>query len=253
MGDAKDIKITAIFETKEVWIKYRWEFMRRDPEFIREFDKLSDSYAHYKEGDLSEEEFYNAAREYGNAFDIAVPVKGPFLGPPWLDRHKSYEEMKQEYGKNSLAMQIFDAFIGNTVRIIRDSNNSKSHLLRNTVCAIDGLSVPDDHLVIDIDFSQVNQIHKLKELVSLCINEEWKAFRKKHPGLHEKINESDFEVILKVGDIKEGEKGITWTELGNRIYGPYDSDKNNRADKAEQRYNRYEYLIRGGWRKFRFP
>jgi hypothetical protein len=29
-----------LFKTKRQWAKYRWEFMRRDPDFIPRFDNL---------------------------------------------------------------------------------------------------------------------------------------------------------------------------------------------------------------------
>jgi hypothetical protein len=62
----------------------------------------------------------------------------------------------------------------------------------------------------------------------------------------------DFDKIIQVGDLKKKEKRISWNELGKRCFTK-DADPDSRKKKAIQPDARYEELINGGWRDFRFP
>jgi len=63
-----------LFKTKREWVKYRWEFMRRDPDFISAFDNVIRLNKLYNDGKLSEEMLDKAVRKFSKEFEIPQPV-----------------------------------------------------------------------------------------------------------------------------------------------------------------------------------
>jgi hypothetical protein len=267
MDNEKSSNLIEIFKSKKEWIKYRWEFMRRDPDFIRAFDRLLNLMTLYEKGEIPEEELDEAEINYRKEFDLRMPL----LGPACFDRTKSYDDIVQEKGEKSFTIFILGAsIIHNTVSIMMNNHrwNKISQMLNNVATEelspeqysmlredifqylhLDGGDIQNDHLRIDIDLNRVSSITALKRVVNMYIDLEWKSFLQKNPERPKSINRVDFDKIIEVGDSKKAEKGISWDKLATKVF-PNDP---NGPRKAKQHYARYEELINGGWRMFRFP
>ena len=127
-----------IFKTKREWVKYRWEFMRRDPDFIPAFDNVIRLNNLYNDGKLSEEMVDKAVRKFSKEFEIPRPVC-------LIDRNKSYDEIELEKGKDSLTICFISRYVGQAISIIAGFGDNSNPDKRNVV--------PKDHLVLDIDLS----------------------------------------------------------------------------------------------------
>lgn len=216
-----------LWKIKREVIKYRWEFMRRDPTFISSYDNLLKLQKLYKAGGVSADEMSNAVREFRKEFEMERP-----LG--FADRTKSYDELEQQHGKDSLTILALYTYLGNAVYEISSYGDQK---------------VPKDHLILEIDFNKVNSITALKALVSEYIDMYYKGqYLRNHPK-RQTLNKVNYDKILAVGDLKKENKLISWEDLGERIFP---GDQNGKR-KALQHYARYEDMINGGWRLMRFP
>lgn len=204
--------------------------LRRDPDFISAFNNLLRLSNLYNDGNISEEEVDNATKEFSKEFEIPQPIG-------LIDYKKSYDELEKEKGKDSLTIYFLHRNVGNAVSMITDFGGNH-HV------------VPKDHLVLDIDFSKVNSITALKELVTWHIDIYWKqCFLPRNCDQANLIKKVDFDKIIQVGDLKRQEKRISWEKVAERFFP---GDPNGKR-KAKQHYARYEELVNGGWRMFRFP
>ena len=177
-----------LFKTKRQWAKYRWEFMRRDPDFIPRFDNLLNLNNLYNEGKISEEEFEKAVRDFCKEFEIPMPLC-------LIDRNKSYGEIEEEKGHDSLSLYILSRNMGHAISMLSTYG---------------GEPLPNDHLVLDIDLSKINSITALKELVIWHIDMYWKdIYLPKHPYHPKPKRMVDFDKIIQVGDLKKKEKRIS--------------------------------------------
>jgi len=227
-----------LFKTKREWVKYRWEFMRRDPDFIPAFDNVLRLNNLYNDGKVPEEMLDEAVRKFSKEFEIPQPVC-------LIDRKKSFDEIELEKGKDSLTICFMYRYFGQAISIITGFGDNPNPGKPNLV--------PKDHLVLDIDLSKVNSITALRELVIWHIDSYWKEyFLPKHPDRPKPKRIRDFDKIIEVGDLKKKEKRISWNELAKRCFSD-DPDPDSRKKRAIQHYARYEELINGGWRDFRFP
>jgi len=136
-------------------------------------------------------------------------------------------------------MAMLGGIVGSAVKIAMRLNRHNKYTLMK------------DHLVIDIDLNRVNSITALKRVVNMYVDLEWGRFLHNHPDRPASINKrkDNFDKIIEVGDIKKKEKGISSKKLAQRVF----PDDPNGEKKTKQHYARYEELINGGWRLFRFP
>lgn len=177
-------------------------------------------------------------RKFSKEFEIPQPVC-------LIDRKKSFDEIELEKGKDSLTICFMYRYVGQAVSMITGYGDNPNPGKPNLV--------PKDHLVLDIDLSKVNSITALRELVIWHIDSYWKEyFLPKHPDRPKPKRMRDFDKIIEVGDLKKKEKRVSGNELVKRCFS-YDPDPDSRKKKAIQHYARYEELINGGWRDFRFP
>jgi hypothetical protein len=229
MGNKKN---NCFFKTKKEWAKYRWEFMRRDPDFIKAYDELLNLFGHFKNGEVIEEELQKAVKNFSKEFNI-IPSGS------LIDRKKSYDELEQEFGKESLIFAFLNRNMGNAVWMVSQYG---------------GNPVPKDHLLIEIDFSEVNSLTALRDIINLYVDLEWKSFLSKHPEREKtkKLRPSDFDIIIQVGDLKKENKQISCRMLAERCFLD-DLDPDSRKKKVTQHLARYHELTGGGWRDFRFP
>jgi hypothetical protein len=216
-----------LFKTKREWAKYRWEFMRRDPAFTSAYDNLLRLWSLYNDGSVSKEDVNKATKEFSIEFEIPYPIA-------FIDHKKSFEELVQEKGEDSLTVCFLYRYSGTAVSIVSRYEGE----------------VPKDHLMIDINLSIVNSIDALKKLVNWHVDKYWKeCFLPKYPDRSTLIKKTNFDMIIQVGDLKKQMKRISLGKLAKIVF-PDDPDGKR---KVQQHDARYEELINGGWRMFRYP
>ena len=228
----------SLKEAKKSWLKYRWEFMRRDPEYIRAYNEITElaGKAHNQTGhhiENIETILADKIKEYCKALELFMPIL--------LDPNKSFEELNEinyEADSPGLNQAVFHT--------IHDQQPVKIY------SQYGGEDIPKGILLLEIDFDRVNSIDALKKTVIDKIDFYWKNDYLQRLPQRIKVNKVNFERILQVGDLKRSLPRLSWKEIASETF-PDDSDSDSAIMKAKQHYSRYEELINGGWRNLKFP
>jgi hypothetical protein len=220
----------------EEWFRVRWEFMRRDPEYVKAFERIRKI-----EEQNSEDKkiLIDELRKTFQEFDLNIPWDGINL-PRLPDPNRSFDELTAHHS----AMALFGyCFSSGAITI---------HWFKDR-------GLPHDGLVLDIDFNKVNSIEALRQSVDAIIEYHWNSwYLPRHPK-RERRNKTDFDIIIKIGDLKKGNPEATYRELAEKVF-PQEMDyespnasPESAIKKTEQHYKRYQKLTEGGWRSLKFP
>jgi hypothetical protein len=247
------------------WVRWRWEFMRRDPEYRKAYEEAQG----YREAagfcfgpvvqrpdsvDYSKTPQGREEAKLCERFDL----RGLFL----IDPDESFEDIceiiKPAYMKNQpKAVEELDpAQLG----WLHDNLTSRS--VKVTVKRFEEVkrkakvSFPI-RVAFDIDFARVNSIDSLKDYISNLIDWHWDNIRylekveASRPNIHEgSAKATDFDLILKIGSLRE--ENMTYRKIGEEVYQS-DTDPESAKKKAQNHAKRYKELTRGGWRILRYP
>jgi len=208
-------------------IKYRWEFMRRSPDYISVFKQ---------ERELAKEESpaINLFKKYEfwNTFGLFCSE----LPDPNL----SFEDLQASEDHNIVDEPFF--------RINFIHKNFKPEALISYFTYLEGKIDFNEFNKIEftIDFSKVTSIGTIKEFVSRLIDDHWTNYQKR-VGHRKKSREADdFELILKVGELRDNE-GLTYSKIADEIFPEVENSKSAQS-KVSRYYKRYKNLINGGYR-----
>lgn len=208
-------------------IKYRWEFMRRSPDYISVFKQ---------EKELAKEESPSInlfkKYEFWNTFGLFCSE----LPDPNL----SFEELQTGENQNIFNEPFF--------RINFILKNSKPEAGISYFTYLDGKIDFNEFnkLEFTIDFSKVTSIDTIKEFVSKLIDDHWTNYYKR-VGHRKKSREADdYELILKVGELRDNE-GLTYNKIAEEIFPEAENSKSAQG-KVSRYYKRYQALINGGYR-----
>lgn len=238
MTSRKDISSSSLKEANKVWLKYRWEFMRRDPEYIKAYNEVKEleKKVQNKSGqdiDSIEAALDEKISKYYKLFELSIP----FLVEP----SKLFEEVaKINYEAESPGL---------TQAVFYSTHDQKPVKIYTKYGSQE---VPRDILLMEIDFTKVNSIDALKKAVINQIDFYWKNDYLQRLPERIKVNKVNFDKIIEVGDFKKDNPRITWKEIATKTF-PDDLDTESAIMKTKQHYSRYEELINGGWRYLQFP
>jgi hypothetical protein len=238
MTSRKGSNSSSLKEAKKFWLKYRWEFMRRDPEYIRAYNEIMELEGKVQNKSDQDIDSIEAAldekiKKYYKLFELSMPF--------FWDPNKPFEEVtKINYEAESPGL---------TQAVFYSTHDQKPVKIYTKYGSQD---VPRDILLMEIDFTKVNSIDALKKSVIGQIDFYWKNDYLQRLPERIKVNRVNFDKIIEVGDLKKSNPRITWKEIAAKTF-PDDSDPESAIMKAKQHYSRYEELINGGWRDLRFP
>jgi len=199
------------------WEKYRWEFMRRSPEYCEAYNELQDYLNDSKHTDI--EKAYTGLR-YINQWGF-YPRGSKFPNP-----FNSFEEefKPEEVGK------YFD----------------RSY----------SVSMSADVLAISINLNEINSVHEIKTRMAEDFEKALELMKKqnKKPKARKRI---DYDVILMVGDLRgEGltYEQIA-KKIFPRDFN--DNNENAKPEsairKVGQYYQKYKDLVNDGYKDVTFP
>jgi len=208
-------------------IKYRWEFMRRSPDYVSVFKQ---------EKELAKEESPSInlfkKYEFWNTFGLFCSE----LPDPNL----SFEELRASEDHNIANEPFF------RINFIHKNFKPEAGIFYFTY--LDGKIDFSEFNKIEftIDFSKVTSIDTIKEFVSKLIDDHWSNYDKR-VGHREKSREADdFELILKVGELRDNEE-LTYSKIAEEIFPEVENSKSAQS-KVSRYYKRYKNLISGGYR-----
>lgn len=200
-----------ICESEKEWLRIRWEFLRRDPEYLRVWKQMQDFHAgriKIDEGDKSMAEFQEAA--------------------------SSLKEVLMGYDDFGLSSWV-DPALGFD-KVVQDSELLSCLLNRKSHSVLVDLPVPTcDHMPatmsIHIDLARVRSITALKQYVWNIIHEELQNVSRTQ------VRDRDYEKILRAGILKE--QGKSHSEIADAIY-ENDVDRDNAINKVGKLLKRFE-------------
>jgi hypothetical protein len=208
-------------------IKYRWEFMRRSPDYISVFKQQ-------KELVNEESPSINLFKKYEfwNTFGLFCSE----LPDPEL----SFEELQASEDHHIADEPFF--------RINFIHKNFKPEAVISYFTFLEGKIDFNEFNKIEftIDFSKVTSIDTIKEFVSRLIDDHWTNYHKR-VGHRKKPREADdYELILKVGELRDSEE-LTYSKIAEEIF-PEAQNSKSAQSKVSRYYKRYKNLINGGYR-----
>jgi len=230
------------------WLKWRWEFMRRNLEYRNDYQKVKDlqQKAIYPLGSIIEKTIENDGEVFIDKYDR-------YRDTPEYDEEKKICR-KYELRKMLNPDKTIEALLGKSERSSKklcpndevrragrvqewakaffywhteiDSLDSQAIRILNTSKTVDTtkpwyftrkevLKNIEPSLTLHIDFRKVNSVTALMKEVSTIIKRHSKAYRK----LKEKkrLYRTDYDLILKIGDMKEKEN-MTYPEIAKIIF-----------------------------------
>jgi len=258
------------------WMKYRWEFMRDDPEYRTMYNEIVNTRKKAKlkaplalltyamvtnekiVRKLERERLRFQRLPYWQTEDGAIEFKfkdkfnlhftfgiyGVLLNP-----EKSFEEIWA--GEDG-----WDDFQKNSFRLSLHQDLKQTPI---TYSGTIGEYKPTSYtLTIHVDFEKVNSIDALKNKIIEDIDQGWQRYNK-FCG-HKKVKkQTDYDVILQVGRLKNKEKGITNMGIAKKMF-PRDFNPNNEnanpetaIRKISQYIKTYNGLINGGYKTMTYP
>lgn len=234
-------------EKRIKWLKYRWEFLRRNPAYKDIYEKNVERLR--KQAKYSPDNFQEigSKRRYLYLETKEADIERKYckqFGLPsqcLIDPEKSFDDLIQ----GSLSMEKVGFWPSTFWEIWGKWTQSESHVM------------------IDIDFAVINSIEALKEeageLIEFLYVEFYKKYDKKYypPVSDIKKREADFEIILQAGDMRTG--GLKLREIAEKIY-PDDFDPENENENPESAIKlidyyckQYKKLVGGGYKALTYP
>lgn len=275
-------------EDRRYWIKYRWEFLRRNKEYQSDYlmlkskdnpsryaaleafynkwgismvldpDKSFEELIHCKDDDPKIQRWVSMYFESGIDQQAVAwyypyaPPSGEVMSP---DRREEIEKTLRWIDENlERKKKIIKLSDGNSVEVI-EQGGTTTYSPQHNDCVITSTAYRSSRSIlrIEIDFSRVNSIPKLKKEISNRIDLEVG----RHLDDEEKLNKTDYDIILKVGDLNR--RGLKDKDIARKLF-PEHFDINNYDARPESiirnmnRLNaRYEELVNGGFKKLTIP
>ena len=240
-----------IWKEQHKWERWRWEFMRRNPEFQSDYKKVQNlrKKSKYKpdhkivKGNVTEYPYVytpEAAkeREYCAKHDISLPF--------FPDPNKSFDELTGGEPK-------FDEARGTYV-FSAEQAHGHFYATRINPRAVKFYHRPgiENWVQVEINFNNVNSIDALKDHVSNLIQNHSEKLEKR-----KRLNHADYKLLLEAGDMSKN--GLKHQEIAKKLF-PRDFNINNEDANIESKIRtvgyyvkRYEELINGDYKKLTFP
>ena len=271
-------------DEKYEWLKWRWEFMRDNKGYKEDYknvlklrekailDQGDKNYHSSPEG--QKEKKYCEKWELGisQMLDPSLSFEELFEeGPGFLQKKHDSEVEKWAMGLIE-RLQVEHALESKAVEVLRTYNfDGRVGLDRE---------IKSGDFLIRIDFSKVNSLKALKEVVSDLLEERFNytglefsevketelmgekvpqiIYKKKDKSKRRQVYLIDYDNILQVGRMKE-HQSMTSEQIARKLF-PRDFQIDNENAKPESKirqisnyYKRYKEFVSGGYKKITFP
>lgn len=226
------------------WLKYRWEFMRRNPEYREAYQealKLRES-SEFTPEDIGFQE--------GNF------VQYTYLETP---EGKQEQELAETTGAHSRCMIDPDKSFDD----VMDGPDSmeKACFLPGTFWEIfSGWSQDGSRVSIEIDLAKINSVDALKyeigDLIDILYKDIYEKYLKKQyePETAKRRRLIDYDIvrrILRVGEMRE-KQGLTFPQIAQEIL-PDNVNGKSAESQVEKDYKKFTYLVNGGYKELTYP
>jgi hypothetical protein len=226
------------------WLKYRWEFMRRDPEYQKAYEELRK----YKTF-ATQIQYERSLNEFSEHFGVRATKCT-------LNPSLSFEEHLVNISNGLFEMGQAKKEIPNN----REWRDFVFNVALETIGVALGMETqfyfwekPDpqscDTIELTVKFDRVISIDTLKKDIMSLIDMRWKHYCERQ-GKPKTEKMKDFDKILEIGDLKTNNSEMTFKEIADQVF-PYDESPESAEKKAQQRYGQYKELINGGWKSFK--
>jgi hypothetical protein len=242
------------WETTRYWNKWRWEFLRRDPEYRQDFKDVQKlrKKAKYPPGYTEKKGnivYYpypqtpegEKEREYTAKYFLGLCVSH------LPDPNQSFEELI--HGE-----PIWDAergiFVNEGGQAFRRRLFAQAVNKEAVRCSAYGET--KTNIRINIDLDQINSIAQLKRYISEWLDYYVENFLGRSAG--KENYDKDYENIIKVGDFSRDNPNHTQESIASELYPDWYKKKPLSAvNTVGVRLKKYKELIAGGWKKITFP
>jgi hypothetical protein len=203
------------------WLNYKWEFMRRSPEYRNAYKELHESLASPSLSEI-QKRYLVCGFRYRFGFYWA--------GGAMPDPEKPFEE----------------AFADENINLNTGFSSAYSCSFENGIM----------HFAVDL--RSVASIHETKQLIARDIKECEKLLDKATGQKRKGKRETDLNVILTAGDLRQ--QGLTYRAIAKKIF-PNDfketvfinANQDSAIRKVAQYCEKYQELINGGYKKLVGP
>jgi len=209
------------------WLKYRWEFMRRSPDYIAAFEQGQD---------INEKEnvSFNLFKrfEFWKSFGLLCSeLPDPKLSFEELQDSKNYDLSQEPFFRLNFITKNYRTDAGISYFTYLDDDIDIGEFNR---------------IQFIIDFTKLKSIKDSKRIISRLVDDLWNDYYKR-TGRTKKSDSMDvYERILTVGDLKDIE-GLSFRQIADKIFKGAKSDRSAER-KVSGYYERYKELINGGYR-----
>lgn len=254
-------------ERKRLWFKWRWEFMRRSPEYIKDWGEIKKQ----DHRELSEEKRQYLQEKYG-----LWPLQEPSLSFEEICERKNntWESLFEELWILHSGPPAFEEIGTREYMINGQISFLKDFVLKKTTTK--------DDVILHIDFSRVNSITALKNVLMKWIDMKYRV-RKTHLKETDKdtilptgeklvhfelidvenipsvLSDIDYSTYIKIGDMKEKEN-LTNEEIARELWPDKFQDTDDEIANPDgairnvsHHYKKYQQLVNGGYKKLSYP
>lgn len=257
-----------------MWLKWRWEFMRRNPKYRSDYKKFQT----LKECDTEMEkkrcDKWGLVRMFNPDKTFEELIEKP---DDSVAEVATTSENVKKWIPVFNELIVFNSLDPHAVTV--GTQQTVTEVIKLTtgkeVLALKAKTDPPKFLTIHIDFSKVNSIPGLKKMINSLIDERVEMISHLNhlrsqndpiacaipaenlcANIH-RTNKTDFEIILQVGDLKR--KDLTNQQIAKKMF-PRDFNPNNENGNPESKtrlislyYTRYNKLVNGGYKTLTSP
>lgn len=222
----------------EAWVKWRWEFLRRNPECKRAFEKVKKLRSEYTERTGNENlRTYDYSSSSEGRSEMNLCHRFFMVSDFFPDPDKPFEKLVGDpWGgvfKFTLNPPPVSLFVHPKTKEI---------------------------VTIEIDFRRVNRPSNLKKDVCKLIDEHVALLNSLGLSKKRKLNDRDYERIINVGDMKEDIKEkLTFEAIAEKIYPSQFDEKNSKANPesaitcVKQDHVLYKDFVNERWKEITYP
>ncbi len=217
------------------YAKYRWEFMRRDPEYRRDWEKAQEIRKRVK----LEEGLKKVLEETGV---MVYP-------PEYQEEYEQELALCKKYGLGLDRAYMFDPD-KSFEELTEYSPDFYISMINPSAVTLSSPDKDPKKVRIDIDFNNVNSIAELIRHVSDRLQEHYETISQDKTQRYGGI---DYDLLLEVGDLKEKEH-LKHQEVAQKIDPrKFRENPESAIRNVGHYYKHYKELVNGGYKDLTFP